>query len=202
MKKIQQLLLGLFCFSLLGCNNTEKKIESAVLAQLKQYPESTLQDIYKNFYQDRFGPGHAIANPESVRHYLKEELSTMSDDSISPMTEELGWEHRFIRIYLRMVKEEQISEDDLNDLFIESAFEIAPEAGEEWKKEWKTITQIIEKKKLPVKDFSEDKKRIDSLLNENSTIALHHSSAFRQYYHPHYRVVRKDLYERKFGNEH
>jgi polyhydroxyalkanoate synthesis regulator phasin len=200
MKQIKLFLISTLAFLFFGCNSTEKKMELAVLVQLKEYPESSLQDIYKNFYQDRFGPGHAISNPESVMKYLENELSMMEDVGMSQGIELLGWEHSFVRVPLNMVKTGKINKEDLSQLFIESAFEIKPEAGQEWKKEWKQITKIIEKRKLPVKNFSEDKKYIDSLLNENPIIALHHSDAFRKSYHPHYRVVRKELFEAKYGN--
>lgn len=200
MKKLKLFLISPLVFLFFGCNSTEKKMELAVLIQLKEYPESSLQDIYKNFYQDRFGPGHAISNPESVIQYLENELSMMEDVEMLQKIELLGWEHRFVRVPLSMVKTGRINKEDLNQLFIESAFEIKPEAGQEWRKEWKQITKIIKKRKLPVKNFSEDKKYIDSLLNENPIIALHHSDAFRKSYHPHYRIVYEELFEAKYGN--
>jgi polyhydroxyalkanoate synthesis regulator phasin len=174
-------------------------MESAIVLQLQRYPESTLQDIYKNFYQDRFGPGHAISNPEAVMQYLGLELSAMEDVKTDQQIEYLGWEHRFVRIPLSMVKTGKISQEDLNALFMESAFEINPKAGVKWKKEWQQITQIIKEKKLRVKNFEEDKKHIDSLLNENPIIALHHSNAFTEHYHPHYRIVKRELFEKYTG---
>ena len=195
MKQVWQFLFGVIIFLLSSCNSTQKKMESAVIMQLKQYPESTLQDIYKNFHQDRFGPGHAIANPESVAQYLEYELSTMDDVKTSQPIELLGWEHRFVRIPLTVVKEGKMAQEDLNALFTASAFEIPSEAGDEWRKEWQQITRMIQKRKLPLKNFEEDKIFIDSLLNENPMVALHHSNAFAEHYHPHYRVVKKELLE-------
>lgn len=200
MKHTHKFLILTLAVFLLACNSTERKMELAILMQLKEYPESSLQDIYKNFYQDRFGPGHAISNPEAVMQYLENELSAMENVEMSQTIEVLGWEHNFVRVPLSMVKAGKINKEDLNQLFIESAFEIQPEAGEEWQKEWKQITRIIEKRKLPVRNFSEDKKHIDSLLNENPIIAIHHSQAFREHYYPHYRIVKKELFEEKLGN--
>ena len=34
--------------------------EVAIERQLQDYPESRVQDIYKNFCQDNLGPGHLI----------------------------------------------------------------------------------------------------------------------------------------------
>lgn len=38
-------------------------VTKAIEEQMNTYPESTLKDIYKSFFQDAFGPGHLI--PES-----------------------------------------------------------------------------------------------------------------------------------------
>jgi polyhydroxyalkanoate synthesis regulator phasin len=195
MKQVCQFLLSIFI--LMSCNSTSKKIELAVVMQLQRYPESTLQDIYKNFHQDRFGPGHAISNSEEVMQYLERELAAMEEEETPQPIEDIGWEHRFVRIPLAMVKTGKISREDLKELFIASAFEIKPEAGDEWKKEWRQITRIIQKKKLQVNNFEEDKKHIDSLLNENPIIALHHSRAFNEHYHPHYRIIERKLFEAK-----
>ena len=200
MKYIQRLLFCGIIFLFFGCNSTQKKIELAVLIQMKEYPESTLQDIYKNFYQDRFGTGHAVSNQEATMQWLERELLEMDNNDTTQTIELLGWEHRFVRIPLGMVKTGKISKEDLNLLFVASAFDMPANAGDAWKEEWKQVTDIIQKRKLPIKNFSQDKKYIDSLLNENPVIALHHSSEFRQHYSPHYRVVRKELVEEKLGS--
>lgn len=197
MMKCKIPLLFFLIFSIFeACQTEDQKIELAIVMQLKQYPESRLQDIYKNFYQDRFGPGHAISNTEGARHYLETELQTM-DFSPCPTIEVLGWEHRYVRINLEMVKRGDISKEALLSAFIESAQDIDAEAPEKWGEEWNKITSIIRKKKLPVKDFDVDCLTIDSLLKINPIIALHHSVSFRENYHPHYRIVLKELYEKR-----
>lgn len=188
------LLFVIFSAVFCGCQTKKQKIELAILVQLRQYPESRLQDIYKNFYQDRFGPGHAINSPESARQYLEKELQTM-EESLCPMVEVLGWEHRFVRVNLEMVKNGKIGEEELLSAFIESAEAIDQDASGKWEKEWGMVTSVIQKRKLPVKDFEKDLQMIDSLLNINPIVALHHSQPFREHYHPHYRIVRKELYQ-------
>ena len=67
------LALPLLCFA--SCkgegDNFKNKVIEAVEAQLKLYPESRLQDIYKNFYQDMFGPGHMIPDTTAAGNYLR-----------------------------------------------------------------------------------------------------------------------------------
>ena len=52
----------------------QRAINDALDAQLRQYPESRVTDIYKDFCQDNLGPGHLIPDPESARAYLLSEL--------------------------------------------------------------------------------------------------------------------------------
>ena len=51
----------------------------AVTYQMEMYPKSTLRDLYKNFFQDHFGPGHIIANDEAADKYLRQELSSVAE---------------------------------------------------------------------------------------------------------------------------
>ena len=57
--------------------NFKPSIQTAIERQMATYPESTLQDIYKSFYQEHFGPGHIISDTASARRYLMRELSEM-----------------------------------------------------------------------------------------------------------------------------
>jgi hypothetical protein len=44
--------------------------------------------------------------------------------------------------------------------------------------------------------FSQDSTRIATLLQEGKYV-VHHSEKFNKHYHPHYRIIRKDLFEEK-----
>ena len=73
--------IGLFAMAvvlLTSCQNDP--VHDAIAAQLRQYPESRVQDIYKNFCQDNLGPGHLIPNPEAARTYLMSELQEYRED--------------------------------------------------------------------------------------------------------------------------
>ncbi|MDR2839671.1 MAG: hypothetical protein LBV75_00165 [Paludibacter sp.] len=174
-----------------GCSNVEQQIEKSLSEQLEKYPESRLQDIYKNFYQDCFGTGHAISDTAMVLNYLQSELQNSTPAPSAPMIETLGWRHNFVRINIDAVRQGKISAENLAKAFIAGASKVDEKNTKNWVNEWQTITRIIEKKHLPVKDFETDKAKIDSILRANPTQALHHSAAFNQNYNPHYRVVEK-----------
>ncbi|MDR2065376.1 MAG: hypothetical protein LBP85_06690 [Prevotellaceae bacterium] len=192
-----QILLSFFIFwALTGCKNTvEDKIKQAVFAQIDIYPKSTLQDIYKNFYQDYFGTEHAIPNRKAVEDYLVRELSEMHEVNYDTIIETTGWRHNFVRIPLSLVKNGKIPADELLRAFVESASKIDKFTAGNWIKEWNEIVKIIEKMHLDIANFDNDKAKIAELLKQNPKAALHHSQIFNNAYQPHYRIVEKTIYK-------
>jgi len=52
----------------------EQQIRQFVENELKRYPKARLQDLYKNYFQDAFGPGHLIPDTAAAGAYLDWEL--------------------------------------------------------------------------------------------------------------------------------
>ena len=73
------LILLPFTSSAFGQELSENRIKEAVCRQLEAYPQSSLRDLYKNFFQDRFGPGHIVSDTASAGKYLREELAAEKD---------------------------------------------------------------------------------------------------------------------------
>ncbi|MDR0927094.1 MAG: hypothetical protein LBO69_04945 [Ignavibacteria bacterium] len=186
-------ILAIILFT--GCSNNYSKIEYAVKQNLLTYPASQLQDVYKNFYQDRFGSEHLISDTAAVLRYTRAELEQM-DTTYMPMVEDIGWEHNFCRVSLQLLKQKNIEPDTLSMYFIKSATMAAQTKGEHWKDEWHTITKAIEKNGLQMNNYEQDKKDIDSILKINPKAPIHHSKQFNEAYKPHYRVINKTLIER------
>ena len=81
MRYLSFLLLTLMSIVMLQAQEIDKEaLRMAVERQLVSYPESTLQDVYKAFYQEHFGPEHMISDTAAVRQYLDYELSIMGDE--------------------------------------------------------------------------------------------------------------------------
>lgn len=59
----------------------ERRVEVAVRRQMERYPESRLIDYYKNFFQDKFGPGHMVSDTASAGAYLRRELAKIEAES-------------------------------------------------------------------------------------------------------------------------
>jgi uncharacterized UPF0160 family protein len=194
-----QIFLSFFLFlSLISCNTTvEEKIKQSVLSQIDKYPNSTLQDIYKNFYQDFFGAEHAIPNKQAVEEYLIRELYDMQNINHDTIVEIIGWRHNFVRVPLSLVKCGKIPVDELFQAFVESVTKIDTETADNWITEWNSIVKILEEMNVDIEGFDSDKHEIAELLAENPKMALHHSKIYNDSYHPHYRIVEKTIYENR-----
>ena len=170
-------------------------VKTTISNQLKTYPESRLLDLYKSFFQDRFGPGHIIRDRESARDYILSEL-TGADTLTGPGTEPCGWEGNYVRVNLSVVADGLLTADELTDALMASAKEVKEEDierwKEEWKEEWKEIVVIIEKYYPDIPKIEEDKTKIDELL-ASGQYAYHHSAVYNAAYHPHYRIIAKGL---------
>ena len=133
MKLFTRLAAALPILLLAACGTSG--IKDAIDAQLRQYPETRVTDIYKNFCQDNLGPGHLIPDPGSAWDYLLSELREYRED-------------------------------------LDSSRYAKPAA-----------------RYTPVGE-------LDSLIGEGHLI-MHHSDVFNETYHPHYRIVARDIFEKE-----
>ena len=187
------MVLALACsFSLFGQSIDTVAVRSAIERQLATYPESTLQDIYKSFYQEHFGPGHIISDTASARRYLMGELSEMGKTE-SPYFELTGSQGDYIRVYLSAVTDSLITAEQLLDAFIRSA-NSRQEPTVSWMEKWEAIVSIIQANKMEIEGFETDLSMLTEAARNNQ--AVHHSSRYNEAYHPHYRIVERGLFER------
>ncbi|MBR0453306.1 MAG: hypothetical protein IIX29_05130, partial [Bacteroidales bacterium] len=97
----------------------KKQVRLAVSRQMQQYPASTLQDIYKNFFQDRFGPGHIVADTARAGAYLREELKQVTRMDV-PMYEASAERAAYYRVSLAAIKSGLVSYEVFFSAFIRS----------------------------------------------------------------------------------
>ena len=186
------LILALACsFSLFGQSIDILAVRSAIERQLVTYPESTLQDIYKSFYQEHFGPGHIISDTASARRYLMRELSEMSETQ-SHYFEPTGSQGDYVRVYLSAVADSLITVEQLLDAFVRSA-NSWQEPTISWLEKWEAIVSIIQANKIELEGFETDLPLLTKAARNNQ--AVHHSRRYNEAYHPHYRIVERSIFE-------
>lgn len=175
-----------------GCHSGRQAVQDAIERQIAQFPQSTMQDIYKSFYQAHFGAEHMIRDTAAVRAYLLYELAAAAEDTIGPslLYEPVGANGACVRVYLRAVNEGMLTAKQLLDAFIRSA-KPAEQAKQSWADEWMEIEQMATACHVPCPE--EDRQLLMQAAQNNQ--AVHHSETYRNAYLPHYRIVRRDIFE-------
>ena len=172
-------------------------VEGFINRQMQTYPKSRLLDIYKSCFQDYMGAEHLVSDRQRVKAYLDEELNTISLDDLMPWYyEPCGIDSSYYRVSIRAIKESLVSEDLLLNAFIRSANSEKRPSVESWSERWHKIMGTIDQMKLDLPNYQEDKQFIDSVLYVGK-YAISHSPDYREAYHPHYRIVERNIFEKE-----
>ena len=186
-----------FCAMLFPYMLPAQDIRGFVSRQMETYPESRLLDIYKSCFQDYMGAEHLVSDRQRVKAYLDEELQTTSLDDLMPWYyESCGVNGQYIRVSIRAIKENLITEDLLLDAFIRSANSEKRPSVESWRDEWHKIISTIDQMEIGLPRSGQDRAFIDSILTVGK-YAISHSPEYREAYRPHYRIVEKGIFERE-----
>ncbi len=189
-KTIFSVLVMLFSLAL-----SAQDIQGFVTKQMQTYPKSRLLDIYKSCFQDYMGAEHLVSDKQRVKAYLDEELQTTSLDDLMPWYyEACGVNGQYVRVSIRAIKENLITEDVLLDAFTRSANSDMRPTVESWRDRWHKIVGTIDQMELNLPNYQQDRTFIDSILSVGK-YAISHSSEYREAYRPHYRIVEKSIFE-------
>ena len=171
------------------------RVKEMVEEMMSEYPQATLQDVYKSCFQNYFGVAHLLGSREQVYNYICKELE--ADDYVegSRFYEKCGWQGNHYRVYLNAIKEGYITADMLTDAFMASAPEEAPQVTVCWIKQWGEIERVVREIFPDLENFETDSKSISEMLSQGKYV-MHHSRRYNKAYHPHYRIIRRDLFER------
>ena len=151
----------------------------------KRYPLMQPRDAVKLIYQNEFGGGHLICDPETCLNYLRREYESVEKDSTMPLYEDIG--NGIVRVNLAAVKEEDLAQ--LGKDFIHSA---AVHKG--------NMDSFLRKlevlKKLTAQGvFSFGNGELNTYLlkyqSEGCPI-VSHSHEYIEYHKPAYRIIKKD----------
>ena len=170
-------------------------IQGFVKKQMQTYPKSRLLDIYKSCFQDYMGAEHLVSDRQRVKAYLDEELQTTNLDELMPWYyEPCGVNGQYVRVSIRAIKENMVSEDLLLDAFIRSANSDKRPTVESWLDRWHKIIGTIDQMGLNLPHYQQDRTFIDSILSVGK-YAISHSPEYREAYRPHYRIVEMSIFE-------
>ena len=179
--------------------NIESKFEmdlSILLEQIKNHPNQTLQDVYKSCYQDEYGPGHLISNESSAINSLLQEINTIEKD-YTPITlfEQTGIYGNYLRVDLTLVRDGVIPFFVLFRALTISATIGGQKSDENWSTIWSEIVEEVKKAELKFENFEEDLANLDTISKSEDKV-VHHSEMYENIYHPHYRIIEKNAFEK------
>ena len=180
------------CTLLMSAYTRADSIRLALEYQLEHYPASQYRDVYKNFMQDYFGPGHILNDTVAAGKYLRYELDN-SEKFDGPDFEPTGFEGNFYRINLRLIKDGTIPYDKFFEAFVKSVQGIIPPDDETWMKIWDEIDNEIQSMGLNFDNEEQDRADLAEQFKQGNYIA-HHSKAFNEANNFHYRIISKDIF--------
>lgn len=192
MKKILTLVFLLFTLTASAQYPSTRKdsIRAALEYQMKNYPSSQYRDIYKNFMQDYYGPGHLLNNKRAACDNLQNELSTTAKFD-GPDYEATGFEGNFYRVNLRLISNGTIPYMTYMEAFVQSVQDIVPPDPETWKATWKEIDEVMKEMGLTFVNEEKDRKDLEAQFEEGNFM-VHHSDVYNENVNFHYRIISRE----------
>ena len=193
---IKYLLIKILLFNLITNSYQLKRDLSILKEQIKNHPYQTLQDVYKSCYQDEYGPGHIIADESSSLNYLFTETNSIEKNYKPPVLfEKTGLEGNYIRVDLNLIKNGNVPFFVLFKSLLISAEIGSQKTDEDWADIWSSIVEEIKISDIVLDNFEEDINRLYNISISDDKV-VHHSELYENTYHPHYRIIEKNIFEK------
>ena len=176
-------------------SKSSKEIDLTILReQIENHPNQTLQDVYKSCYQDEYGPGHLISNESSAINSLFQEINSIEKDySPTTLIEKTGIYGNYLRVDLTLVRDGIVPFFVLFRALKISATIGGQKSDKNWDKIWNEIAQAIIDSDIRFENFEEDLDRLEKISKSDDKV-VHHSEMYEDTYHPHYRIIEKNVY--------
>ena len=184
----------LFCFIEILSKSSNEIDLSILREQIENHPNQTLQDVYKSCYQDEYGPGHLISNESSAINSLFQEINSIEKDySPTTLIEKTGIYGNYLRVDLTLVRDGIVPFFVLFRALKISATIGGQKSDKNWDKIWNEIAQAIIDSDIRFENFEEDLDRLEKISKSDDKV-VHHSEMYEDTYHPHYRIIEKNVY--------
>lgn len=150
----------------------------------ERYPLMRPGDAVKLIYQNEFGGGHLISDPEKSLEWIRREYAETASDPSMPLFEDIG--NGIARLHFQPLDISKLSLEDVNALFVRSA--------ERHKGDMESFRRKLEFLEENFDDigYKFDRAALDDYLKryrEAGCPMVSHSEVYRKAYKPSYRVV-------------
>ncbi len=163
-------------------------MKQLLLDQFSRYPKMELADMVKLVCQNEFAGGHIISSPEESFKRLEAELKTMQPyKSVFPhLFEDIG--NGLCRFHLAAMVPLGLEASTMNRLFVGTSRAVSG-SMQSYRQKLRVLQQCCESGALPFSP-SEAGTYIKQAHTAKSCPLLSHSEAYREAYHPSYRVIK------------
>ena len=173
------------------------KVVYLLTEYMQNTPEAHLRDVYKLCFQDVYGVAHLVPDTAVAARYLASELALVDTaDQAFPDYEYTLPDSHYVRLNLRVVADGRVPASLLLQFLSASAATPPYMSQPEWRHRWNTIQTLLSFITPRPGNFDEDAKEIKTLLDQGEYVT-HHSRHFNDTYRPHYRIIRRDLFEQQ-----
>jgi hypothetical protein len=155
------------------------------------FPKANLIDYYKLFFQGTFGPGHIITDEKAAYDVLLKEIEGCSMTDL-PFLQDISFINPYCRVSLEIIDKKLIEPDVFFKLLLDSCKVQNSLSPIEWNEAWQDIEGILFQILPKLHEPKLVKMIHDNLYGDNIPI-FRHSELFRDSYHPHYRLIHKEL---------
>jgi hypothetical protein len=161
-------------------------IQTVLQAHFSRYPAMQIEDMYKLIHQAALGSEHAVANAESARNWLLNELTAMGTGTDEPLIDPLSDETGIVRIHLRPFIALGGDPETLLSAFIRTANEFSGDV-QTLQNYWNIAYGLGRFSPRELDGFIQS-------MQEKSFPAVHHTLEYERLCHPAYRVVARQFW--------
>ncbi len=167
MKKL--LLISLLSVLVFQLSITHAQCPEALKSYVARYPQAQPEDLYKLVFQDLYGPGHLLTDSLAAVRYITREIEEMSDSAYP--------EHLH---------------DIYDDPFPLYEYTLCDS-------NFVRVNLILVKRNIiPLSQLvSALLRSTEGIPSPDHRFVMSHSAPFKAAYDPHYRIVRRDIFQRE-----
>ena len=161
-----------------------RALQAILAAHAQQYPAMGPRDAVKLLYENEFGGGHLIVNPERSLEGLRTEYAATLHDPAAPLWENIG--NGMVRIHLGALDCSEYPLEALNRDFVRSA-ELRRGSMNVFFRKLNLLRELTREGK-----FGFTSEELEGYLEPyiaSGCPTMSHSAVYREAYHPAYRVV-------------
>jgi hypothetical protein len=188
--------IGKVTFGNLWKSHTE--VFNLIMRHLNRYPKMEAQDIYTLIYQGAMGASYFADDAESFEERLLEEFARVEGDQEKPLWESIRPDGELVRVHMAGLKGRGGKAQKLVTL---SLWTVSVFRGDrdDMANGWETFSRICAEKRLSL--FKQEEiETITKWAVENNYPSTRHSRTFREAYHPHYRLVKREFLQTLLEN--